>query len=74
MRHCCEVFPKMIDRFSWFVFMGDHSRRCMPYIRRTDGEWRINFCPSCGSDVRAVEIDENDERVDPSTQPPKGEA
>lgn len=57
--HCCEVWPKICGHFHYFGF-ADGSKpdvRIMPYIPHTDGKWRVNYCPSCGAEIRSKDFD-----------------
>ncbi len=50
---CCDSFEKNIRNFGWFKL--DHlgeEQYLMPHILGTN--YRINFCPSCGKEVRDV--------------------
>jgi hypothetical protein len=50
---CCDSFKKNIHNFGWFKL--DHlgeEQYLMPHILGTN--YRINFCPSCGKEVRDV--------------------
>ena len=50
---CCDYFEKNIHKFGWFKI--DHlgeEQYLMPHILGTN--YRINFCPSCGKEVRDI--------------------
>lgn len=50
---CCDSFQKNIHNFGWFKL--DHlgeDQYLMPHILGTN--YRINFCPSCGKEVRDI--------------------
>ena len=49
---CCEVLEKM--NIGW-LRLSDNEK-CMPYIKVYDDEvmYRINYCPSCGKNVRGI--------------------
>lgn len=55
---CCEWFPKMIERFEWFSFDENGKKvLCMPHFNVSeDLQLRVNHCPSCGKEVRGIEI------------------
>jgi hypothetical protein len=53
MNHCCEAFPTLIDTFDWFKEV-DRPVWAMPTIQGT--KIRVNWCPSCGTEVRGIEI------------------
>jgi len=57
--HCCDIFPKLALTFSWMSFVNDkkESILCMPYIEYADIKYRINHCPSCGKEIRSIEIE-----------------
>lgn len=57
--HCCTVFPKLALTFNWMSFVNDKNESilCMPYIEYSDIKYRINNCPSCGKEIRSVEIE-----------------
>jgi hypothetical protein len=61
MNHCCEAFPRLIESFDWFKWKDDGSIRVLPVMRGT--LLRLNFCPSCGSEVRHIEINAEGERL-----------
>lgn len=63
MKHCCEVFPKIQDQFIWFSVALNRNTRCMPCLHEVDADYRVNFCPSCGANVRSIEINEDGERT-----------
>jgi hypothetical protein len=51
---CCNVFDKIKDSYYWMVYIDDNKEKvsCMPYMMKEDGDFRVNFCPSCGKSVR----------------------
>jgi hypothetical protein len=55
---CCAVFEDMAKRFSWMGYEANGQRlACMPHIYGSNGErWRVNYCPSCGREVRSIEV------------------
>lgn len=61
MRHCCEIFPQLIDSYDWFRWQDDGSVRVMPVIRGT--LLRVNFCFSCGSEIRNIGINATGQRL-----------
>jgi len=64
MNHCCEVFPKLIYDFKWFTLRPPgQDIQLMPCIPVGDIDYRLNFCPSCGADVRGIEINIDNERI-----------
>lgn len=54
----CAVFEDMAKRFSWMSYEANGQRiACMPHIHGSNGErWRVNHCPSCGREVRSIEV------------------
>jgi hypothetical protein len=48
---CCEAWPKMLAAFYWFRFDEEPDYVAMPCIQTSD-LWRVNYCPSCGAEVR----------------------
>ena len=56
LKHCCKAFPSFIPTFNWMKL--DDGNYTMPYIERKGERLRINYCPSCGSKVRDIRIDE----------------
>jgi hypothetical protein len=58
---CCDVWSKLIKSFFWYYFVNYPEYRAMPCIPDTDGyKWRVNYCPSCGQNVRDCVIKEDD--------------
>jgi hypothetical protein len=51
---CCKAFNKIKDEYHWLVYIDDNKEKvsCMPHIMTDDGDFRVNFCPSCGKSVR----------------------
>ena len=56
---CCDYFLTIALHFGWFSIKQDFGKKilCMPYIIGTDPMLRVNNCPSCGKDVRSIELD-----------------
>ena len=56
---CCDYFLTIAPHFGWFSIKQDFGKKilCMPYIIGTDPMLRVNNCPSCGKDVRSIELD-----------------
>ena len=59
---CCDFFSKMIHHFEWISYQDDNGQKtyCMPVLRSRDGhtKLRINYCPSCGEEVRSIKLRE----------------
>ena len=55
---CCDCFEKMLHAFQWFKPEGEYGVLLMPYIPDLyePTKWRVNFCPSCGKDIRGIVI------------------
>ncbi len=51
---CCEVFKKLIPSFQWMVL--EKKTLLMPHIKVGDDRYRINYCLSCGAEVRDIQI------------------
>ena len=60
---CCEVFDNIKDELEWFSFINDEEEKvfCMPCIRSVDGLLRVNYCPSCGKEVRGYTYKEEEQ-------------
>lgn len=54
---CCEVWPKLLQRFQWCAPDEYPDLLMMPFLRIDGVAWRINFCPSCGKEVRSCIVD-----------------
>lgn len=55
---CCDTWPLIRPHLKWFRF-DDWPHVCaMPCVPHTD--WRINFCPACGANVRSAIWDTNE--------------
>ena len=50
---CCEIFLDITDRFKWFI-TDDGKYRLMPCIVTESGDYRANYCPSCGAYIRNI--------------------
>jgi hypothetical protein len=59
---CCDVFPKLFNKINWFSYYSQGVQILnMPHFITNEGErLRINHCPSCGTDIRSIEIEEAD--------------
>ena len=50
---CCDVFKKNIHNFGWWKIENEGEfEYLMPHTLGT--MYRINFCPSCGKEVRDI--------------------
>lgn len=54
---CCNTFEKLIIRFNWMK-LAETGEYIMPYLQVGDIKYRINNCPSCGKEVRNIQIKE----------------
>jgi hypothetical protein len=56
--YCCNSFKKIALTFSWMSFHDNKNESilCMPYILSENIRYRINHCPSCGREIRSIEI------------------
>jgi hypothetical protein len=61
---CCEYFKEFAGRFHWFNFTDEKRGKiyCMPSIDsfKDDRMWRVNHCPSCGKEIRSIELTEEE--------------
>lgn len=58
---CCDAFIKMRNNFNWYSYKDDKGNKvlCMPVMRSPNGDnLRVNHCPSCGAEVRSIELRE----------------
>jgi hypothetical protein len=46
---CCSVWKDIRHDFKWYSFFDYPGYLCMPSL---SNGWRVNFCPSCGEQVR----------------------
>ena len=60
--NCCDYFEKMRHNFEWFSYQDENNKKVyfMPTLRDCNGhtKLRVNYCPSCGKEVRAIELKE----------------
>jgi len=57
-KHCCESFKHFIDIFYWMTYVDkkDKIKYIMPYTYQDGIKYRVNYCPSCGAEVRDIEL------------------
>jgi len=56
---CCEAFPVFAKKVSWMSFNDKGSFvLLMPYFA-DDKNYRVNFCPNCGKEIRDIQISEH---------------
>lgn len=54
MKYCCNSFKDYVPYFGWFV---TRENIClMPHFEIKDRKLRVNHCPSCGAEVRSIQI------------------
>lgn len=54
---CCSSFLKIAPKFKWMKLKNSGREiLLMPHIVASNSMIRINHCPSCGKNVRDVEI------------------
>lgn len=51
---CCEVFEQIAGRFEWMSYQQQPEVLTMPHFQIGGNKWRINFCPACGREIRAI--------------------
>lgn len=50
---CCRVLEKL--EIGWMN--TEDGKRLMPFIKSEDGNmYRVNFCPSCGTEIRNITL------------------
>lgn len=49
---CCDAWAGMLHGFRWFLTTGPSPLAVMPNVNG----WRVNHCPSCGAERRAVVV------------------
>lgn len=55
---CCEAFEKVAKTFHWHTMEYDNREvYVVPTIIANDTKHRVNYCPSCGTEVRDIELD-----------------
>lgn len=54
-KHCCESFKHFINIFYWMIL---DKKYIMPYTYVDGIKYRVNHCPSCGAEVRDIELTE----------------
>ena len=57
MTYCCSVFPKIAKRLKWSIYK---DRVINPCINTQSFKLLINFCPSCGADIRGIVISKDE--------------
>jgi len=54
---CCDTWPKILGAFDWWSVSDNDEFLVMPCIQTVDdsgvqSSWRVNHCPSCGTNLR----------------------
>jgi hypothetical protein len=57
---CCGYFEKYASSLGWMHFTDDDEQkiRVMPHINANGSRWRVNNCPTCGFEVRGIQVTE----------------
>lgn len=54
---CCYGFERMSKKIQWMTYAdGGPPIATMPYIQCGDDKMRVNFCPSCGKEIRSINV------------------
>ena len=54
---CCDAFKSLIPSLTWCKTMKEDDEPIV-YVMPCIGEYRVNFCPSCGASVRSTILSE----------------
>ena len=54
-KYCCESFKLLVPSFKWMICLDVYV---MPYMQVGVSKLRVNHCPSCGTEVRDIELTE----------------
>ena len=56
---CCDGFKATRLNYRWMsmVFEGK-IEYLMPHFQGLEVDWRVNYCPVCGVEVRAIRLSE----------------
>ena len=57
---CCEVWPLISGYFGWMAYEHSPSILTMPHIQLDTAKMRVNFCPSCGKEIRSINMARED--------------
>ena len=58
-KYCCESFKDFIPLFNWMTYNLEGAKYIMPHIIVNDNyKLRVNYCPSCGTEIRDIELTE----------------
>ena len=56
MTYCCSVFPKIAKYLAWHTNTDGSMSNPHKYQITYDYYYAVNFCPSCGADIRGIVI------------------
>ena len=57
-KHCCESFKDFIPLFDWMLITLEKIYIMPHIVVNDDYKLRVNHCPSCGAEVRYIELTE----------------
>lgn len=61
---CCKVLPEILNHFNWMSGEIDGEKKLLLPHFQTHGfgslKFRVNHCPSCGAEIRDIQINEED--------------
>jgi len=58
---CCSAFKHFVGAFKWLsVLDSDPKEFVMPHHKANGEMWRVNYCPSCGVEIRNMILIEDD--------------
>jgi hypothetical protein len=71
MNNCCKHFKEIAHNFGWFRL--EDGTKVMPFLPPRDnlGEIRVNYCPSCGKEIRNIQFKEDVSRESASGSTPE---
>lgn len=53
---CCEAWPMIATRLDWVRYEDYPEFLSMPHLKVGGHLWRVNHCPSCGTEVRDINM------------------
>lgn len=63
-KHCCDILKYSLSLFYWMTYIDYEDegkiKYIMPYIydKEKEKKYRVNHCPSCGANIRDIELTE----------------
>ena len=54
-KNCCDIFPLIKHQFEWMAFK-DEGILLMPHFVVKGNGYRVNHCPSCGKEIRDIQV------------------